>query len=109
MLKKRLGIEAIERDWSFWKKASVGYFKIPSTLIISENCERVGEGTFSGCGTLLKKVIIPKSVKVIKSRAFWGCTNTKIFIETPKEKSKEDTYAFNGCKNVEYAEKETRS
>ena len=35
MLKKRLGINAIESDWSLCR-----YFKIPSTLIISEEvCE----------------------------------------------------------------------
>ena len=47
MLKKRLGLEAIERDNSFTGGVSVKtYFKIPSTLIIPEGCEKIGAGAF---------------------------------------------------------------
>lgn len=36
MLKKKLGIEAVERDWQLL----LDYYKIPTTLNITEGCER---------------------------------------------------------------------
>lgn len=111
MLKKKLGLEAIERDNSFTGGVSVKtYFKIPSTLIIPEGCEKIGEGAFWGCGTLLEKVIIPESIEEISGRAFWGCDETKIIIEKPIGKIKcVSALAFNGCRYVSYAKEKTRS
>ena len=64
MLKKRIGIEAIEKDWSLRK-----YFKIPTSLIIPEGCEFVGTWTFYFCDNI-EKVVIPKSVRWIGEGAF---------------------------------------
>ena len=49
MLKKRLGLEAIERNNSFSGGVNVEtYFKISPTLIIPEGCVKIGEGAFWG-------------------------------------------------------------
>lgn len=111
MLKKRLGLEAIERNNSFSGGVNVEtYFKISPTLIIPEGCVKIGEGAFWGCGTLLEKVIIPKSIEEISGRAFWGCYETKIIIEKPVGKIRcVSAHAFNGCKYVSYAKEETWS
>lgn len=79
MLKKRLGTEAIERNWSSVVKLVYCYFKIPSTLTISESCEKIGDRAFECCWKL-RKVIIPGSVEVIGDYAFAGCTNTKVIV-----------------------------
>lgn len=71
MLKKRLGIEAFERDW-IWSKGLVDCFKISSTLIISESVERIGDKAFFDCEKL-RKVIIPGNVKSIGNYAFCDC------------------------------------
>lgn len=70
MLKKKLGIEAFERDW-YWSKGLVNYFKISSTLIIPESVERIGDKAFL-CEKL-RKVIIPGNVKSIGKWAFRDC------------------------------------
>ena len=95
MLKKKLGINAIESDWSLHR-----YFKISSTLIISEECVRIGWSSFWRCERL-KKVIIPESVKRIGFVAFRDCWNATIILK----KRREDfeflaSDAFNGCKDV---------
>ena len=73
MLKKRLGVEAIEREWNLHYHLSNHYFKIPSTLIIPESCEKIGFAAFRGCKEL-KKVVIPESVEEIGYCAFRNCT-----------------------------------
>lgn len=70
MLKKRLGIEAIERGWS--GHYGISYYKIPSTLIIPEGCERIGDYTFRCCWDI-KRVVIPESVESIGEEAFYDC------------------------------------
>ena len=95
MLKKRLGVEAIERDGC--KRTC---FKISSTLIIPEECVRIGWSSFWRCERL-KKVIIPESVKRIGFVAFSDCRNATIILK----KRREDfeflgSDAFNGCKDV---------
>lgn len=76
MLKKRLGIEAIERDWNLHYYLSNHYFKIPSTLIISESCEKIGKFAFYECDRL-KEVVISGSVKKINVDAFYNCTSLR--------------------------------
>lgn len=71
MLKKKLGIEAFERDWS-WSKGLVNYFKISSTLIIPESVEWIGDKAFFDCEKL-KKVVIPGNVESIGKWAFRDC------------------------------------
>lgn len=126
MLKKKIGLEVIERGWS--GHYGIGYYKIPSTLIIPENCERIGPYTFS-CSKL-RKVIIPESVDWIGLAAFYGCWwleevvipgsvdwicgsafedcfRATVTLEKPKREFKYiagDT--FEGCKDVK---EETRS
>ena len=78
MLKKKLGIEAIERDGC--KRTC---FKISSTLIIPEGCVKIGMCAFWGCKKL-REVTIPKSVQGIGYNAFWGCYEAKIILEAPK-------------------------
>jgi len=81
MLKKKLGIEAIEADWSLRK-----YFKIPSTLIIPPGCEYVGTGSFGFCKRL-KRVEIPESVEFIGDCAFDSCEKATIIIINKSSKS----------------------
>lgn len=108
MLKKRLGIEAIEIvDWSY--DFIYSYYKIPSTLVIPEGCKKIGKYVFSGCLNL-KKVIIPGSVDRIGDAAFYGCEDAEVIIEKPESEFKRiGDQAFYDCKSVEYAEEETRS
>lgn len=46
MLKKRLGIEAIEV--SRWNNLIFSVYKIPSSLIIPEGVEKIGNRAFGG-------------------------------------------------------------
>ena len=105
MLKKRLGIEAIERDWFF--DHTFDYFKIPPTLIILEGCVRIGECAFDGCSKL-KKVVIPKSVESIKWRAFCD-SGAKIILKNRKFNKGIRAASFYGCESVEYVKEETRN
>ena len=43
MLKKKLGIESVERNWSVSAGYLIDYYKIPSSLVIPEGCEKVGD------------------------------------------------------------------
>lgn len=100
MLRKKLGIEAIERNWSYSKMISAYYFKIPSILTIPESCRKIGAAAFCGCGSLeLKKVIIPRSVESIGDWAFWGCDNAEIILKKAKSEFK-GYQAFGDCKYV---------
>ena len=128
MLKKKLGIEAIERE-GLWINS---FFKISSTLIIPEGVKEIGLYTFSNCEKLekvlipesvkyirygsfldckkLREVRIPESVKGIGNIAFAGCWDAKIILKNPKSEFEyigED--AFLNCKSVTYAEEETRN
>lgn len=67
MLKKRLGVEGIERVVAVHR-----LFKVPSTLIIPEGCKSIRICSFQGCCRKLKKVIIPRSVEKIEDWDFWG-------------------------------------
>lgn len=75
MLKKRLGTEAIESDWYSDEKLT-NYFKIPSTLIISEGCREIGKYAFDEYNKL-EKIVIPDSCWKIGYAAFYGCERFK--------------------------------
>lgn len=97
MLKKKIGLEVIERGWS--GHYGIGYYKIPSTLIIPENCERIGSYTFT-CSKL-RKVIIPKSVDWIGYAAFAYCKGATIILKKAESEFKEILpLAFKDCKYV---------
>lgn len=131
MLKKRLGIEAIEKE-GLWGVSVIGlYFKIPPPLIIPEGCESIGKFTFWKCMRLkkviipkslkrigrfafrcclgLEEVVIPRSVEIIERGAFYKCENAVIILEKPGSGFKESpANIFYKCKEViEYAEEET--
>ena len=94
MLKKRLGVEAIERNW--WFSTLPSCYKIPSSLIIPEGCRIVGDHAFSGCREL-KKVVFPESLEEIGIGAFI-CTNIE---EVRFFGSKIYKYAFRSCEKLE--------
>lgn len=130
MLKKKLGIEGIERDW-FWRKTLKNCFKIPSSLVIPEGCKRIGRNAFAICKGLekveipesvtwirdcafqscwyLKKVIIPKSMEEIGDYAFYGCPNADVVIMTSERKFNLGRLALNDCFTVSYVKEETRN
>lgn len=125
MLKKRLGTEAIENDsWTLGvvSRSRIGlYYKIPSTLIIPKDCEKIGDWAFWRCRKL-RKVVISESVKKIENYAFRECKklekvitsegvlwiSTKSFqdceslkkVVIPKSVKFIGTEAFRGCKNA---------
>mgnify|MGYP002520365973 CR=1 FL=1 len=102
MLKKRLGIEAIERNWS--EEFISNYYKIPSTLVISDGCEKIGNYAFCDCWNL-KKVVIPESVESIGEFAFDGCEQAEVILRKSTKYIDIGTYAFNDCKKVKYCRK----
>lgn len=121
MLKKKFGLEAIERDWANVICGTKGIFKIPSILIIPEGCEKIGnyalyeseklekviisEGVegidnfaFCNCWSL-EKVIIPESVNYIGDYAFYDCEKLRKAI-IPVSVEWIGDYAFEDCYNV---------
>lgn len=130
MLKKRIGIEGIERDW-FWRKTLKDCFKIPTSLTIPNGVERIGKNAFANCKGLgkveipesveeirdcsfqgcgyLKKVIISKSVERIGDYAFYGCPNASVVIMTSERKFNLGRLALNDCFTVSYVKEETRN
>lgn len=98
MLKKKLGINAIERRW--WSDENLtNHFKIPSTLIIPEDCREIGGCAFWDCERL-EKVVIPGSVEVIKYNAFWYCRKLREVI-IPENVEEIEEGAFKGCSSLE--------
>lgn len=95
MLKKKLGIEAIERDWCWF---IIDRFKTPSTLVIPEGCKRIGCHAFSGYKEL-RNVVIPESMKLIENSAFCGCYKLEEVI-IPKSVEAIGNYAFDRCKEA---------
>lgn len=96
MLKKRLGIEAIERDWS--NGCINWYFKVPTTIIIPEIIEKIGSWSFEMC-PWLKKVTIPESVKIIGKGAFSGCRKLEKAV-IPKDVIEIGARAFQSCESL---------
>lgn len=99
MLKKKLGINAIECNWPDDNCSLKDYFKIPSTLIIPESCEKVGYAAFWYCKEL-RKVVIPESVEEIRSGAFSGCREATIILKKPEKDFKIGYNAFDKCRDV---------
>lgn len=95
MLKKKLGAEAIEKNWDFYGARVEIYFKTPSTIIIPEGCRKVGDWAFYYC-SWLKKVIISESVKSIGIAAFSCCRNLEEVI-IPESVERIEMIAFDGC------------
>lgn len=130
MLKKRLGIECMERSW--YCGYLIDFYKIPSTLTISNDCtwigarvfyycnrlkevvisgsvESIGFSAFEGCKKL-GKVEISGNVDWINSNAFRGCTKATIILKKSKSELKYvGKNAFIRCKSVEYAEEKARN
>lgn len=124
MLKKRLGAEGIEINWFYVIGNLEDYFKIPSTLIIPESCERIGDCAFIECENLreviipekcveligyasfsgcvgLKKVSIPDSVKYIAGDAFKDCWSATIILRKPRSEFEYiSPDAFKSCRDV---------
>ena len=98
MLKKRLGIEAIENIWLMNKNIN-DYFKIPFTLNIPEGCVIIGAFVF-WCCRKLREVTIPKSVKEIGDSAFRGCKKLEKVV-IPEGVKEIGISAFSGCKKLE--------
>ena len=96
MLKKRLGIEAIESVGNWREKYIFSYFKIPSTLIIPGSVKVIENATFIYCNRL-KKVVISEGVKEIGRFAFENCRNLKE-VSIPESVETIESYAFNSCK-----------
>ena len=98
MLKKKLGIHAIERDWGVIYRP-YSYYKLPSTLTIPEGCKKVGGYAFWSCDKL-GKVVIPGSVEKIGEFAFWGCDNAEIKLMKLKKRRLIGVCAFKNCKKL---------
>ena len=84
MLKKKLGVEGIEKDWLSDDEKLTNYYKIPPKLNIQEGCKRVGICVFEYC-QWLKKVIIPKSVDEIGDFAFYYCKNATMILRKSRK------------------------
>ena len=98
MLKKKLGIEGIEKDWPNAGEGLEDFFKIPPKLIIPESCWKIGYAAFWCCSEL-RKVIIPKSVERIENGAFNGCRKATIILKKSKKNFvKIGINVFHGCK-----------
>lgn len=105
MLKKRLGVDAIERG-QFCLSSLKDYFKISSSLIIPEGCRKIGDRAFRDCYKL-EEVIIPNSVEWIGNYAFVWCRNAVIILKKPRSEFRYiGDYAFENCRDVK---KETRN
>lgn len=98
MLKKKLGIEAIEdRDWSV--DFISNYYKIPSTLVIPDGCKKIENYAFCDCWEI-KKVEIPESVEIIGYAAFYNCRNATIIHKKSRSFKVIAQTAFLRCKDV---------
>lgn len=108
MLKKRLGVEAAEKDW-LRRNNVKNYFKISSTLTIPEGVEEIGDSAFSGC-EWLREVIMPNSVERIGGYAFYNCVKLEK-LKVPKSLKWVGYFAFEECHEKlvveEYAKEET--
>ena len=98
MLKKKLGIEAIESDWPNEGEEVDNFFKISPKLTIPEGCEKIGFGAFCDCWEL-KKIEIPEGVESIGSSAFWNCCKLKKVV-IPKSVESIGEEAFCRCSNA---------
>ena len=101
MLKKKLGLEAIEINWQRKMKNTdqiSDFYKIPPTLIIPEGCEEIGMRAFRDC-KVLERLKIPGSVKKIEVWSFLRCYGLKK-VEIPKNIEDIGIGAFKDCNNA---------
>lgn len=98
MLKKKLGIEATERE-GLWINP---YFKISSTLIIPEGVKEIGLYTFCNCEKL-EKVLIPESVKYIRFGSFLDCKKLRE-VKIPESVKGIGNIAFCDCHRLKKVE-----
>lgn len=98
MLKKKLGINAIEREWNPICNP-YKYYKIPTTLIIPEGVKEIGRFAFYRCERL-REVVIPGSVKKIGDWAFKDCEDVEIKLEKLKKSRLIERFAFASCKKL---------
>lgn len=120
MLKKKFGLEAIERNWYVGGRLAIN-FKIPSILTIPKSVKKVGDFAFCNCEKLkeveipegveeigycafencpeLWEVEIPKSIKIIGSLAFWNCRELREVV-IPENIEEIGNSAFENCKNA---------
>lgn len=99
MLKKKLGINAIERDWSNDFSSLKNYFKVSTLIIIPEGCVEIGECAFWRCDKV-REVVIPESVEVIRFKAFSYCWNLKK-VSIPESVREIGRLAFERCSMLE--------
>ena len=92
MLKKRLGIEGIERNWLRVYTLKF-FFKIPPKLTIPKGVVRIGINAFAGCKEL-REVVIPRSVEYIGPCAFYKCSNATIILKKPMSEFRVGDCAF---------------
>lgn len=109
MLKKKLGIEAIEKDWLRRNNVIKDYFKISSTLNIPEGVKRIGDWAFSGC-EWLREVIMPPTLERIGGCSFYNCVKLEK-LKVPESLKWVGYFAFEYCHEKlvveEYAKEET--
>jgi len=97
MLKKRLGVEAIERNWYVGGRLAIN-FKIPSILTIPKSVKWIGDFAFCNCEKL-KEVEIPKSIKIIGNSAFWNCRELREVV-IPVSVEYINACAFEDCREA---------
>lgn len=108
MLKKKLGVEGIEKDW-LRRNNVKNYFKISSTLTIPEGCVEIGDWAFSGCERL-REVIMPPTLERIGGCSFYNCVKLEK-LKVPESLKWVGYFAFEDCHEKlaveEYAKEET--
>ena len=110
MLKKKLGLEAIEINWQRKMKNTdqiSDFYKIPSTLTIPEGCEKIGMRAFRDC-KVLERLKIPGSVKKIEVWSFLRCYGLKK-VDIPEGVESIEVSAFSGCYNAEIILRKSRN
>ena len=97
MLKKRLGVEAIERNWYVGGRLAIN-FKIPSILTIPKSVKWIGGFAFCDCWWL-EEVVIPVSVEYIGDYAFEDCRELREVV-IPVSVEYIGDYAFEDCREA---------
>lgn len=101
MLKKKLGLEVIEMNWASITYGIKDFFKVPTTLVIPDGCEKVGNYAFYECEEM-KEVIIPESVEEIGDFAFCDCWWLEEVV-IPGSVREIRAYAFYDCSKLREA------
>lgn len=91
---KTLG--SVEGYTSYWDGA-FGGCRFTCELILPENLEVIGMGTFSNCKNLYGSLRLPENLKAIGEGAFEGCKNLSGSLEIPQGVTTVPLNCFNGC------------